>query len=202
MTQATLDLTIGASEGLLTEFINRAREALVDRSLTPSERVRRAAEILNACAIPRKAGMRSGGRSPERKGGLAGWQVQRVRDFIEASLDKPVRLTDLATITRVSPSHFSRAFLVSFEETPHSYMVRRRLERSLGLMQDTRRSLCEVAMESGFSDQAHFNRVFKQRLGKSPGAWRRAHQPPLAAEVLLTGSAWSASRFLTEGVLR
>lgn len=188
MTQATLDLTIAPCEGLLTEFIDRAREALVDRSVTASERVRRAAEILNSCAIPRKAGVRSGSFGPGKKGGLAAWQVKRVQDFIEASLDRPVRLSDLATLTRVSRSHFSRAFLVSFEETPHSYMVRRRLERSLGLMQDADRSLCEVAIESGFSDQAHFNRVFKQRLGRSPGAWRRAHQQPFAAETLLISS--------------
>jgi AraC family transcriptional regulator len=185
MTQVTLDLTIGVAEGLLTDSINRASAALVDRSVTATERVRRAAEILNSCAVPPKAGVRPGSLSPERKGGLADWQMHRVRAFIEASLDKSVRLTDLAMITRMSLSYFSRAFLISFEETPHSYMVRRRLERSIGLMKNTSRSLCEVAMESGFSDQAHFNRVFKQRLGKSPGAWRRANRQPLACETLL-----------------
>jgi transcriptional regulator GlxA family with amidase domain len=115
-------------------------------------------------------------------GGLAAWKIQRVRAFMEARLDRAISVADLATLARVSPSHFSRGFRTSLGDSPHSYLLRLRIERSLVLLKDTDLSLCLVATECGFSDQAHFNRVFKQRLGGSPGTWRRAHRNPFASE--------------------
>jgi AraC family transcriptional regulator len=99
---------------------------------------------------------------------------------METHLNHAVSVDELASIARVSRSHFSRGFRVSFGESPHSYLLRLRIERSLVLLKDTDLSLCRVATECGFSDQAHFNRVFKRRLRGSPGAWRRAQRNPFA----------------------
>jgi AraC-like DNA-binding protein len=120
-----------------------------------------------------------GGWGRERAGGLAGWQVRRVQAFIESNLDKSIGVADLACSARLSPSHFARAFHVGLGETPYSYLQRLRIERSLILLQTTVLPLCRIASECGFSDQSHFNRVFKKRTGGSPGAWRRAHADAL-----------------------
>jgi transcriptional regulator GlxA family with amidase domain len=108
-----------------------------------------------------------------RKGGLAAWQIQRLQTFMQTRLDRAISVADLASLAGSSRSHFTRGFRVSFGESPHSYLLRLRIERSLVLLKDTDLSLCRVATECGFSDQAHFNRVFKQKLAGSPGAWRR-----------------------------
>jgi transcriptional regulator GlxA family with amidase domain len=113
-------------------------------------------------------------------GGLAAWKIQRLQTFMEVHLNHAVSVDDLAFIARVSRSHLSRGFRISFGESPHSYLLRLRIERSLVLLKDTDLSLCRVATECGFSDQSHFNRVFKQRLGGTPGTWRRAHRNPFA----------------------
>jgi AraC-like DNA-binding protein len=108
-------------------------------------------------------------------GGLVGWQIRRVKAFMESNLDKSIGVADLACAARLSISHFARAFPVSLGETPYSYLQRMRIERSLTLLQHTVLPLCRIAAECGFSDQSHLNRVFKKRTGGSPGAWRRTH---------------------------
>jgi AraC-like DNA-binding protein len=113
-----------------------------------------------------------------RVGGLAGWQIRRVQEFMERNLDQSIGVPELAAAARLSASHFSRAFHVSFTEAPYSYLQGLRLERSLMLLKHTVLPLCRIATECGFSDQSHFNRVFKNRTGGSPGAWRRAHADP------------------------
>ena len=112
-------------------------------------------------------------RSKLIRGGLASWQVQRVMTHIEANLDAKIRNKDLAAITKLSSSHFSRAFRESFHESPHGYVMRRRVERAQGLMLTTDASLVRIATDCGLADQAHFVKVFRRFVGESPGAWRR-----------------------------
>src|ERR1700761_5843422 len=175
MIHATAEATRWEPDKSLEVLIARARQVLHDESVTAAERVRRVAALLKVCDCLNEQHAHEGTGSRKKTGGLSGWQVQRVRTFIATSFDKPVSIAELAAVARISSSHFSRAFRITFEEPPHRYLLRLRLERSLALLSETDRSLCEVATDSGFSDQAHFNRVFKQRLVGSPGAWRRAN---------------------------
>jgi len=111
---------------------------------------------------------------PQNKtGGLTGWQVRRLNVFIEARLDQPIRLKELSAISKLSTAYFSRAFKLTFRETPHAYIVRRRLERAESLMLTTGLLLSDIAARCGFADQAHLCRLFRQRYAKSPAAWRR-----------------------------
>jgi AraC family transcriptional regulator len=121
---------------------------------------------------------------------LAGWQMARVRAFIDANLHRtihtmdlsartgpwrpgfPVR-GDLSAIARRSTAHFSRSFKKAFGEPPHAYVVRRRLERAGHLMITSSASLSEIALSVGFSDQSHLCRQFRQAFGQSPSRWRR-----------------------------
>jgi AraC family transcriptional regulator len=108
------------------------------------------------------------------RGGLAPWIVRKLSTYIETHLDSAICSVDLAVIAELSVSHFSRAFRKSFDEPPHSYVMRRRIERAQGLMLQTNLSLAQIAIGCGLSDQAHFNKSFRRFVGQSPGAWRRA----------------------------
>jgi AraC-like DNA-binding protein len=107
------------------------------------------------------------------RGGLAGWQVQRVTKHVDAALDSTIRARDCAKIVRLSTPHFSRSFKVSFGETFGNYVTRRRTERAQEMMIMTDQPLCEIALCCGFADQSHFTRVYRRRIGSNPGSWRR-----------------------------
>ena len=76
-------------------------------------------------------------------------------------------------MVRLSSSYFSRAFKVSFGCSPHSYILRRRIERAKFLMQGGDEPLAQVALECGLSDQAHLSRIFRRYVGCTPSRWRR-----------------------------
>jgi AraC family transcriptional regulator len=108
-----------------------------------------------------------------RPGALAGWQMARVRAFIDENLHRTIHIMDLSAIARRSTAHFSRSFKKAFGEPPHAYVVRIRLERACHLMITSSASLSEIALSVGFSDQAHLCRQFRQAFGQSPSRWRR-----------------------------
>jgi AraC family transcriptional regulator len=114
------------------------------------------------------------GEEPEKSGGgLAGWQARRLIVFIDARLDRPIRLKELSEVSKLSTAYFCRAFKRTFNETPHSYIVRRRLNKAETLMLTSDFSLSDIAIRCGFADQAHLCKLFRQQYAQSPAAWRR-----------------------------
>lgn len=113
--------------------------------------------------------------SAPARGGLARWQVERIKRHIESNLDGSIQVADLAAMARLSAGYFSNAFKVSFGQSPHAYIVSRRLARAKELMTSSTLSLCTIAFDCGFSDQAHLCRQFRRATGASPNAWRRSH---------------------------
>ena len=105
--------------------------------------------------------------------GLAAWQRRRVTELLRADIEANVRLADLAQACELSVSHFARSFKASFGVTCHRWLIERRIERARELLSATRLSLAEIAIESGFADQASFTRTFHRVVGVSPGRWRR-----------------------------
>jgi len=108
-----------------------------------------------------------------RPGALVGWQIARVRAFIDKNLHRTIHVEDLSAVAQRSRAHFSRSFKQAFGEPPHAYVVRRRLERACHLMITSSASLSEIALNVGFSDQAHLCKLFGQAFGQSPSSWRR-----------------------------
>lgn len=106
-------------------------------------------------------------------GGLSGWQIQRVKTFIEENLSDVIRVDQLSTIARLSTAHFSRAFKLSIGQPPHTYIVNQRLKRACRLIVTDEMPLSEVAIACGFFDQAHLCKQFRHSFGKTPAAWRR-----------------------------
>ena len=69
-----------------------------------------------------------------RRSGLTGWQVKRVTDYVDARLEGPVRVDDLAAAARLSPGHFRRAFSISFGMSPYAFVMQQRIERARALL--------------------------------------------------------------------
>jgi AraC family transcriptional regulator len=107
------------------------------------------------------------------QGALVAWQVNRVRAHIEAHLETSIQIRDLAAVARRSTAYFCRAFKATFGQTPHAFIVGRRLHRAAELMLTSDDSLSQVALACGFADQAHLCKMFRQRHGESPAVWRR-----------------------------
>jgi AraC family transcriptional regulator len=99
--------------------------------------------------------------------------LAKVMDFIEATLDREIHLTDLATIAGLSPFHFSRVFKLETGETPYHFVGQRRLERARLMLLGSDMPLAELALSCGFASQSHFTAAFSKAMGVSPGRYRR-----------------------------
>ncbi len=119
-----------------------------------------------------------------RTGGLAGWKVRRLKAYIQEHLARPISVADLSRVAGLSTTHFSRAFGRSFGEAPHVYVVGRRLDRARHLMLTTDMALSELAIACGFSDQAHFSKLFRRHTGRTPAAWRRERRDAMRSSGL------------------
>ena len=112
------------------------------------------------------------------RGGLAAWQIARVRAYVDRNLHRTIHIRDLSAIARRSKAHFSRKFKLAVGESPHAYVVRRRLERACHLMMTSAASLSEIALSVGLSDQALLCRLFRLAFGQRPANWRRERGAP------------------------
>lgn len=162
----------------LAEIFKAVIDGLQDEPESTKRCMRHAAVILQrvpwfANAIE-KIDFPSEERWKRNRGGLAPWQIRRVTTHIEANLDTTIRIKDLATAIKLSSSHFQRAFRKNFDDSPHRYVMRRRMERAQDMMLTTDASLKQIAVDCGLADQAHFNKLFRRFVGETPSAWRRA----------------------------
>lgn len=125
-------------------------------------------------------------------GALAGWQVHRVKAYVDEHLEGTIHICDLAAVARRSTAYFCRAFKRTFGETPHAFVIGQRLRRAVELMLTSDAALSEIAVTCGFTDQAHFCKVFRQHNGQSPAVWRR-ERCDIASLTMATRSARDVS---------
>jgi AraC family transcriptional regulator len=139
------------------------------------DREKAKASIARAASLLQVEFDRSNADADERPshGALVAWQVNRVRAYVDAHLETSIQIRDLAAVARRSNAYFCRAFKTTFGETPHAFVVGRRLHRAAELMLTSDDSLSQVASACGFADQAHLCKMFRQRHGQSPAVWRR-----------------------------
>jgi len=164
------DLDFGSLANSLALLLEAARSELEHDQEAAKTSLAAASSLLQS-EIERRSGAKG-----SRTGGLAGWQIARVRSFIDRNLDRTIHASDLSAVARRSTAHFSRSFKQAFGEPPHAYIVRRRLEEACHLMLTSSASLAEIALSVGFSDQAHLSKLFRQALGQSPSNWRRERE--------------------------
>ncbi len=102
---------------------------------------------------------------------LSPWRLRRVTDFIEDNYARIIRLQELADLAGLSETYFCSAFKASTGVSPHSWQMERRIARAQVLLLQAHTPLPHIAALVGFSDQAHFTRVFKKQTGTTPAAW-------------------------------
>jgi AraC family transcriptional regulator len=105
---------------------------------------------------------------------LAQWRLKRAIDYVEARLDEPVSLADVAASAGLTRMHFAAQFRAATGLRPHEYLLRRRIERAQEMLVGTGMSLVDVALSVGFQTQSHFTSVFKRYAGQPPRAWRES----------------------------
>jgi AraC-like DNA-binding protein len=99
-------------------------------------------------------------------------RMLQARDTMDRAFARPLDLPALARMAHVSLAHFSREFRATFGETPHRYLQRRRVERAMELLRETRRPVTEICFDVGFSSLGTFSRTFREIVGESPSAYR------------------------------
>ncbi len=103
---------------------------------------------------------------------LTSAMLRRLFEHIEQRLSGELRLHELATLARLSDDHFLRAFKAAVGQTPHRYVLSRRIALAQSLLQRTSLPIATVAQRAGFRGPSHFAAAFRQQLGISPSVWR------------------------------
>ena len=101
----------------------------------------------------------------------------RAKDLMDARYREPLAVAELARAARLSPAHFSREFKRAFGETPHQYLLTRRLERAAELLRNTDRSVADVCFAVGLASVGSFTTSFKRAFGMTPTAYRASYPP-------------------------
>jgi transcriptional regulator GlxA family with amidase domain len=110
------------------------------------------------------------------RGGLPGWRLRRVVDFMTENLAREIDVDELVTRCGLSRAQFFRAFRQSTGQTPHRYLVGLRLERAREMLETSSMAVAEVSRAVGMGSNAGFARLFHQRFGDQPARYRRASQ--------------------------
>jgi AraC-like DNA-binding protein len=131
-------------------------------------------------------------------------RLLRARDAMDRAYAEPLDVRAVAAVAHVSEAHFSRTFRAVFGETPHRYLQRRRVERSMFLLRETDRSVTDVCLDVGFTSLGTFSRTFREIVGETPTGYRKGHGPVVAPNcvqlaamrpVVAAGEATQSSSF-------
>jgi AraC family transcriptional regulator len=106
------------------------------------------------------------------EGGLPQRQLLQVLEYIHAHLERDIKLADLAGSIGMSQFHFSHLFKQSIGTSPYQYLLQQRIERAKQLLQQTDRSIIDIALECGFNSHSHLSKQFRQLAGMTPKAYR------------------------------
>ena len=101
-------------------------------------------------------------------------QAARLEEYIRVDLRCDKTLGELADLVGLSPHYFSFLFKNTFGVAPHHYLLSERIHEGQKLLATRRLSVCEVALELGFSDQSHFTQVFRKVTGTTPKRYQRS----------------------------
>lgn len=101
----------------------------------------------------------------------------RAKDLIDARYREQLDVPALARVAHLSPAHFSREFRREFGETPHQYLLTRRMERAASLLLSTDRSIAEICFNVGLQSVGSFTTSFRRTYGRTPTEYRAAYPP-------------------------
>ena len=127
-------------------------------------------------------------------------RLLRARDAMDRAYAEPLNVRAVAAVAHLSEAHFSRSFRAAFGETPHRYLQRRRVERSMFLLRETDRSVTDICLDVGFNSLGTFSRTFREIVGETPSDYRVGHGPMVAPNCfqLAATRPWAAARAPTK----
>ena len=105
------------------------------------------------------------------------------KDLVDARFREPLDVPTLARAAHLSPAHFSREFRRVFGETPHQYLLTRRLERAAAMLRNTDHSVADICFDVGLASVGSFTTSFRRAYGMTPTAYRAANPPAARARV-------------------
>ena len=108
--------------------------------------------------------------------GLTGFQLGKIKTFVNENLNRVITLENLAAQTNLSHYHFARQFRAATGITPYGYVLSKRMKRAMALLSATNRSQLEIALACGFFDAAHLSNTFLGRIGVRPMKYRQITQ--------------------------
>lgn len=114
------------------------------------------------------------------------WQVKKLINSLDYEREPTLLVSQLAIVLGLSRCYFTRVFKKSFGVTPAVFLKEWRIEKALWLVSNTHVKLTDIAAFCGFSDQAHFCRTFKQKVGMNPSLWRNANSNRASSINILT----------------
>lgn len=106
---------------------------------------------------------------------LEAWRVKIAIDFIDQRIDGSLTLAELGGAVGLSPMHFAARFRAATGTSPHTFILRRRIEHAKTLLATTRSTVADIAFSVGFRTQAHFTTVFRRHVDDTPHRWRAKH---------------------------
>lgn len=158
-----LAATMSMAPALYTDF-NRFFDVLTDEAADPLLR--------QSAAVVFFEQMQSSFDPATRIARDANHKLERAADYISDNCTAALKLDDICAAADLSPSYLIRAFRKHYGMTPHTYLLNRRVQRARGMLKGGG-AIADVALATGFSDQAHFQRIFKHFLAATPGQYRR-----------------------------
>ena len=109
-------------------------------------------------------------------GGLSGYKLRRVKEFINENLEEDLSLAEISAVADLSQFHFARAFRKSTGLTPQQYLMHQRIERAKELLLKNDLPIVEVSLRTGFKNQSHFTSLFRKFTRLTPKVWRESLQ--------------------------
>ncbi len=104
---------------------------------------------------------------------IAHWKMRRLQEFIESNIEQDLSLAALAREIAISPLYLPRAFRNAFGQSPHQYILSRRVERAKDLLRNAELTVADISAATGFSSQSHLSDWFQKSVGVTPSVYRR-----------------------------
>lgn len=105
-------------------------------------------------------------------GGLSGYKLRRVKEFIAENLEADLSLAEIAAVAELSQFHFARAFRKTTGLTPQQYVMQQRIEQAKLLLSNAELPIVEISLRTGFKNQSHFTTLFRKFTKLTPKTWR------------------------------
>lgn len=157
----TLHTALRANPEINTDLLSKVRTL-----------IRSALDIAGSTSIDRSGIIPATERSAEfTPGGLLAWQCRAVEKLMTDRLGDKLKIEDMARAVRLSPSYFTQAFRTTYGMPPKRFLMRLRIREAQKCLLAKQPQLCDLALQCGFSDQAHFTRVFHDVAGETPRRW-------------------------------